>query len=101
MEIRAEHHPDETVVIIEKNRLIGPENEAFQNIVQDSIDKGSKKISIDLSKVEYIASWGIGVLVHTYTTCTNRKIEFNIKGVNENVMNVLHQLKLDKLFNIT
>lgn len=98
MEIHAEHSANETEIIIDKNKLIGTESEVFQNIVQDSIDKGSKKITIDLSKVEYIASWGIGILVHSYTTCTNRNIEFNIKGANENVMIVLHQLKLDKLF---
>ena len=100
MEMHAEHYPDKSVIIIDKNKLIGTENETFQNIVQDSIDKGSKNISVDLSKVSYITSWGIGSLVHAYTTCTNKNTGFNLEGVNDNVMNVLHQLKLDKLFTI-
>jgi anti-sigma B factor antagonist len=101
MEIHAEHTKDQSKIIINKDKLIGSENETFQKLVQESIDKGSKNISIDLSKVEFISSWGIGLLVHAYTTCINRNINFNLEGVNEQVMNVLNQLKLTRLFNIS
>jgi anti-anti-sigma factor len=100
MEIRAEHRPDKSTIIIEKNKLIGVESEAFQKLVQDSIDNGSKTISIDLSKVDYVSSWGVGLLVHAYTTCHNKNIKFDIRGANEKVMNVLSQLKLTEIFNI-
>ena len=100
MEMRVEHNPDKSVIVVEKNKLIGIESEAFQNLVLESIDKGSKSVCVDLSKVEYIASWGIGILVHAYTTCTNKNIAFEIKNANGNVLNVLHQIKLDRLFNI-
>ena len=100
MEIRVEHSQDSSKVIIDKNQLIGVESENFQQVVQESIDKGSKNITVDLSKVEFRSSWGIGLLVHAYTTCTNRNINFKIEGVNAQVLNVLNQLKLTKLFNI-
>ena len=98
MEISVKHSPDKSTIVIEKNKLIGTENGEFQSLVQESIDKGSKSIMVDLSKVQYVASWGIGILVHAYTTCNNKGIRFSLRGVNENVMNVLDQLKLDKLF---
>jgi anti-anti-sigma factor len=100
MEIHAEHLQDKSKIIIDKNKLIGVESETFQNLVQESIDKKSKNITIDLSKVEFISSWGIGLLVHAYTSCINRNINFHIEGVNAQVMNVLNQLKLTQLFNI-
>jgi anti-sigma B factor antagonist len=100
MEIYAKHNEGKSLIIIDKNKLIGVESETFQNLVQESIDKGSKELSIDLSKVEYIASWGIGLLVHAYTSCHNKNIKFNLVGVNQQVMNVLSQLKLTTLFNI-
>jgi len=100
MEIRAEHSPDKSNIIIEKNKLVGIENETFQGLVLESIEKGSKNLIIDLAKVEYVTSWGIGILVHAYTTCVNRNVKFNITNVNENVMHVLHQTKLDTLFQI-
>jgi anti-sigma B factor antagonist len=101
MEMRTEHNQDNSTIIIEKNKLIGIEGEEFQNLVQESIDKGSKNISVNLSKVDYITSWGIGILVHAYTTCTNRNVKFNLEGVSGNVMSVLHQIKLDKLISIS
>ncbi len=100
MEIRAEHFPDKSVITIDKNKLIGVESETFQKLVQESIDKGSKNLSIDLTKVEYISSWGVGLLVHAYTSCKNKNINFSVKGVTDHVMNVLNQLKLTEIFSI-
>ena len=100
MEIHVEHSADSSLIIIDKDRLIGVENETFQNLVQESVNKGSKDITIDMSKVEYISSWGIGLLVHAYTTCNNKNIKFSIKGVSGSVMNVLNQLKMNEIFNI-
>ena len=101
MGIHAEYYPDKSVIIIDNNHYVGLENKTFQSLVQDSITKGSKSISVNLSKVEYIASLGIESLVHAYTTCTNRNIKFNIEGVGRNVMKILHQVKLDTILNIT
>jgi anti-sigma B factor antagonist len=100
MEIRVEHQPGKSIITIEKNRLLGPESESIQNLITESIDKGSKEISINMSNVDYITSWGIGILVQAYTSCTNKGISFNLGGVKENVISMLHQIKLDTLFNI-
>ncbi len=100
MGFHAEYYPDKSTIIVDSSRLVGVENETFQSIVQDSITKGSKNISVDLSKVEYIASLGIGSLVHAYTTCTKRNVKFNIKGVGGFVMKELRQVRLDTIFEI-
>ena len=101
MGIHAEYYPDKSIIIIDNNHFVGVENKTFQSLVQDSINKGSKTITVNLSKVEYIASLGIESLVHAYTTCTNRKIKFNIEGVGVNVLKILHQVKLDTVINIS
>jgi anti-sigma B factor antagonist len=100
MEMFAKDFGDKSVITIDNNKLIGVEGETFQNLVQSAIEKGSRDIVIDLSKVDYISSWGIGLLVHAYTTCHNRKVDFTLEGVNSQVMNVLSQLKLTTLFKI-
>ncbi len=100
MDMHTEQNQDKSVIIIDKNKLIGVENETFQQQVQTALDNGSKEISIDLNNVEYISSWGIGLLVHAYTSCHNKEVQFSLKGVNQQVMNVLSQLKLTTLFNI-
>lgn len=100
MGIQAEHKQDTSVIIINQNKLVGTEAETFHNLVQESIDKGSKSISIELSKVEFMSSWGIGLLVHAYTTCSKKNIKFNLHGVNNQIMNLLNQIKLTELFDI-
>ena len=59
MGIHAEYYPDKSIIIIDNNHFVGVENKTFQSLVQDSINKGSKTITVNLSKVEYIASLGI------------------------------------------
>ena len=101
MEFRTKQIQNKSVISVEKNKLIGAENETFQNLIQESISNGSKDISIDLSKVEYLSSWGIGLLVHAYSTCKNKNVNFQIENVNENVLTLLNQLKLTELFKIS
>ena len=100
MGIKAEHKQDKSIIIIDQNKLIGTEAETFHKLIQESIDKGSKNITVDLSQVEFISSWGIGLLVHAYTTCLKKNIRFNLQGVNDQVMNLLNQIKLTELFTI-
>ena len=100
MAIFAEHNQDKSEIIIDQSKLIGNEAELFHRLVQESIDKGSKNISVDLSRVEFMSSWGVGLLVHAYTSCSKKNIRFNLKGVKGPVMNLLEQIKLTELFNI-
>ena len=100
MEISAKYDKDKSIIFINKKSLIGVEGEEFQNQIQNSIDKGSRNITVNLSHVDYVSSWGIGLLVHAYTSCHNKNVIFNIEGVNEQVKNVLSQLKLTEIFNI-
>ncbi|MGA9293028.1 MAG: STAS domain-containing protein [Ignavibacteriaceae bacterium] len=100
MSIHAEINQDNSIIIIDENKLVGTEAETFHNLVQESINKGSNRISVDLSKVEFMSSWGIGLLVHAYTTCSKKNIKFNLQGVNSQIMNLLSQIKLTELFEI-
>jgi anti-anti-sigma factor len=100
MEMHTQHTKDMSTIIIDKDKLLGFENETFQTMIQESIEEGSKNILIDLSAVKFISSLGIGYLVHAYTTCMNRNIIFSIKNVNRDIMNVLNHLKLTDIFNI-
>ncbi len=90
-----------STITIDNEKLIGVENETIHKLVSDSIENGSKHVTIDISKVEYISSWGVGLLVHAYTTCHNKNVQFTIDGVKPQVMNVLNQLKLTEIFNIS
>jgi anti-anti-sigma factor len=101
MEMHAQHSQDLSTIIIDKDKLLGIENEIFQTLIQESIKNGSQNVSIDLSNVRFISSLGIGILVYAYTTCKNKNIVLNVTNANADIMNVFHHLKLIDIFNIS
>ncbi len=100
MEINAKYYEDKSIITIDKNKFIGDEDETFQSLVKNSIEKGNKSISINLSKVNYISSSGVELLVHAYSTCNKNNVRFNIEGANKQVKDVISCLKLTEIFNI-
>jgi anti-sigma B factor antagonist len=100
MDIQTEQHQDKSIIKLDMGTIQGPEASQIQNTVLDFIQNGSKVIVIDLSKMDYITSWGIGTLIHALTTCTNRNVNYYLTGVNEKILNILQKVKLDKIFTI-
>jgi len=100
MEINIIDREDGTVIKFNKNKLLGTEAVEFQDSVLNSLDKGVNSIVIDLSNVEYVTSWAIGMLVHAFTTSTNRSAQFSLVGVTQKVKDILSKVKLDKIFSI-
>ena len=100
MGMQAVYNQNRSVIFIDQKEWIGIQAEAFNNLIQESINKLSKNISIDLSKVQFISSLGIGLLVQAYTTCKKRNIQFNLQGVNSQIIKVLNQVKLSQVFTI-
>ncbi|MFZ0389032.1 MAG: STAS domain-containing protein [Calditrichia bacterium] len=89
---------DKSVIVIDKNNIVGPETGGIQNAVLDLVENQAKTILLDLSKVNYISSYGIGMLMYAYTTCTKRNVEFYLTGVNEKVLKILEIVNLNKIF---
>ena len=100
MEVAIKKHPDKTVLTLSQNVMIGSDATVIQNAVLDSIDDGSKVIVVDLSKLKYITSWGIGTLFHALTTCRKQEVDFCLTGVNPKVHEILEQVKLHQVFTI-
>lgn len=100
MEIEIKETSDFAVIKFNKDKLLGTEAAEFQNSVIDVLEKGVKSIVVDLSSVIYLTSWAIGMLVHAFTTATNRNAQFSLTGVTQRVHEILSKVKLDKIFSI-
>ena len=101
MQTHVENSDNTSIIIIDENQLLGLENNILQKMVLSSIEQGSKNISVDLSNVKFISSWGIEGFLHAYKTCTNNNVNFSLKNVNEIIMNELSILKLTDIIKIT
>jgi anti-anti-sigma factor len=100
MEMHAQYSQDISTIIIDKDNLDGFENETFLTLLQNSIYKGCKNISIDLSNVKFVASMGIGILIRAYKLCRNKNIVFKITNAKSTVLNELNHLRLTEIFKI-
>ena len=100
MEIEINDQQNFSVIKLNKKSILGNEGVEFQNSVLTTLDKGVNEILIDLSMVEYITSWGIGMLVHAFTTTTNRNAKFVLTGVCEKVFEILSKVRLNSVFTI-
>jgi anti-anti-sigma factor len=101
MQTHVENSDNTSIIIIDENQLLGLENNILQKMILSSIEQGSKNISVDLSNVKFISSWGIEGFLHAYKTCTNNNVNFSLKNVNEIIMHELSILKLTDIIHIT
>ncbi len=100
MEITVNDQHNFSVIKLNKKSVLGDEAADFQNSVLNTLDRGFNEIQVDLSMVEYITSWGIGMLVHAFTTSTNRNANFVLTGVGKKVFDILSKVRLNTVFTI-
>jgi anti-sigma B factor antagonist len=64
------------------------------------IDEKPKRLVVDLSKVPYVDSSGIAVLIGAMQSLEHEGGEFLLAGAQETVMTILESAKLDKYFHL-
>jgi anti-sigma B factor antagonist len=86
-------------VIEVKGSLVGgEETDELRSAVADLVEQGNKNLVIDLSKVTYLNSTAIGVLVSAHTTYSRNKGKVKICGINKNINNIFVITKLTLVF---
>ena len=64
------------------------------------MDKGSKKLLLDLYEVGYVDSSGLGELVTTYTTVRNQGGYLKLVRISKRLQDLLQMTKLHAVFDI-
>ncbi|RME84321.1 MAG: STAS domain-containing protein, partial [Planctomycetota bacterium] len=72
----------------------------FREVIQDLLNEGEGLIAVDLSKVPYISSSGIGALLEGGEGCSNLGGKFFLIGPKKNVIHLLDILGLISYFHI-
>ena len=72
----------------------------LKNIVTKMVAKDIKYFVVDLEKVDYIDSSGIGVLIHIYSTIKKSSRILKISNVHGSVEKVIKLTKLSQYFPI-
>ncbi len=89
-----------TIVDIDGRIILGDELGQLRDTIRQLVAEGKKKIILNLAKVDYIDSSGVGELVGGYTTVRNAGGELKLLGLTQKVHDVLHVTKLYTVFDV-
>ncbi|MBB6480186.1 STAS domain-containing protein [Spirochaeta isovalerica] len=100
MSIRENRTGDTVELVVDSLSLAGDEATALKEKAVELIDSGQIKLSLNLTKPEYIDSSGIGKLLFM-----NKKIEklggdFRISAINSTLYDFLESLAITKVMDI-
>ena len=100
MQTATRHIGDVAVLDISGRITLGEGNVMLREIVRELVDKGNKKIVLNLSEVQYIDSSGVGELVKTHTTIRNQGGQLRLVNLNKRVNDLLQMTRLSAVFDI-
>jgi anti-sigma B factor antagonist len=100
MQTTTRHIDDIAVLEISGRITLGEGNVMLREIVRELIDKGNKKIVLNLGEVQYVDSSGVGELVKTHTTVRNQGGQLRLANLTKRVNDLLQMTRLSAVFDI-
>ncbi|MBV8050163.1 MAG: STAS domain-containing protein [Acidobacteriaceae bacterium] len=91
---------DVTIIDLSGRITLGEETDAVRKTIRDLVNKGAKKIVLNLADVSYIDSSGVGELVSSYTAVRNAGGELKLLNLTKKVHDLLQVTKLYTIFDI-
>lgn len=98
MAIKQSMKGDVVVLSISGNLMGGDETKEVHEKVKQLIQEGHKKFVIDLSKVKWMNSTGLGVMISCLTSVQNAQGDLKISGATEKVKSLFIMTKLITVF---
>ena len=89
MNLTTEHHGDVAVVRVQEARMLYPILSDFASTVSGLVQRGEKKVLIDLTPVTYLDSATIGCLMDLYRQISNAGGQVKLSGVQKRVETML------------
>src|ERR1700749_2620510 len=89
-----------TVVDVSGTITLGDGSSQLRNTLHELIEKGDKKILLNLGEVTYIDSSGIGELVAGFTSSSNRQGVVKLLGLTTRVKALLQSAKPYPVFDV-
>ena len=98
--MKLNHREESGVVIIEpKGKIMGgPESTELHDLLHDLIEQKKLSVIIDLSKVDWMNSTGLGLLISGLTTLRKSDGELKLANVTDKIQSLLTITKLVTVF---
>lgn len=89
---------DVTVLRLEGKLMGGPDADEFKKIVKELVATDRKNVLVDMGKVSWVNSTGLGILISNYTTLKNHGGCFKLLHVNKRIRQIFMVTKLHTIF---
>jgi len=100
VEIYYDNDDSDVLVIRADGGLNARTAEGFVEELEQLVDSGLRKIIVDCSELNYISSFGLGVLVRLHGRLAHHGGNVKIASVKGVIVEVMRLTKLDNLFEI-
>jgi len=100
MKVKQEEHGDIMVLVIQGNITIGEGDIILRKEVSKALEQGFLKIVLNLDKVKYMDSSGVGEMVAAFTTVKNKGGELKLANLHPKILDLLQITALVTVFSI-
>jgi anti-sigma B factor antagonist len=95
----SDYEQDGVAILQPKGKIMGgPDATILHEKLHECLEKGMKKVVIDLAKVDWMNSTGLGILISGLTTLRNNGGELKLSNVTEKIQSLLTITKLVTVF---
>lgn len=92
---------DKDVLILSADGGLNSHNaDQFVTELQTLVEAGARKLIVDCTKLTYVSSYGIGILIRLHKKLAEVGGEVKIASVDSPIVKVLRLLRLDSVFEI-
>jgi len=88
----------EVVVLSIRGKILMGEDIAIKKKIDELVEKGNKKVVVDLAEVPYIDSSGLGELIRCYTTVKRSGGSLKLANLTQKIVDLLTITKLVTVF---
>ena len=89
-----------TVIKLKGNVMGGPDAKKFRNTLKELIEEGKTNVVVDLGKVKFMNSSGLGILIGGLTTMRNADGDLRICNAMERIESMLMVSQLNRVFEL-
>ncbi len=89
-----------TILIPESERLDAHNADTLKDALKNAFEGGAKNILVDMGKVRFIDSSGLGVLVSGFKNSVAHKGRMALSGLQEQVRSMFELTRLHRVFDI-
>ncbi len=98
MNYNVDERTNAVVITLEGNIMGGPDGNKLHETLHELKDGGKKNVVVDLSKVSFMNSSGLGMLISGMTTMRNAGGDVRLAAVADRIQSLLVITKLNTVF---